>query len=156
MAEERERGIEVAQGQAELIIAMQQWLVAQGITPAEGVEVTVLTPWVAKEPELIYNTPIRIAGTYFTDKLVDCRNVKRILFKVESSLNQAVSLQLIGSFFDSPNLATDIGAALPCPANANISVGPAWGDWHPFMGLRLTLIATPASGFLKIWAVVQE
>ncbi len=149
---------EVAEGQAELITAMQQWLAAQGIpvAAAEGVEVIVRTPWVAKEPEQIFSSAIRSAGTFYSDKMVDWTKGKRILFKVESSLNQAVNIQVIGNIVDDMNLATDINGALPCAANGNISVGPAWDDWTPFCGVRITVAVAPTAGILTISAVVQE
>ncbi|GAI61552.1 unnamed protein product [marine sediment metagenome] len=150
---------QVAEGQAELITAMQQWLAAQGIPvapAAEGVEVTVSTPWIAKEPEQIFSSAIRSAGTFYSDKMVDWNRGKRIVFKVESSLNQAVNIQLIGNIVDSKELATDIGLALPCTANGNISVGPAWDDWTPFIGIRITAAVAPTAGILTIWAVIQS
>ncbi|GAJ02843.1 unnamed protein product, partial [marine sediment metagenome] len=42
---------QVADSNAQLIALLQQWLAAQGVPPGEGVEVTVKTAWVAKEPE---------------------------------------------------------------------------------------------------------
>ncbi len=150
---------EVAEGQAELITAMQQWLAAQGIPvapPAEGVEVTVRTAWVTKDPEQIFSQAILSAGTFYSDKMVDFRNAKRILFKVESSLNQAVNIQIIGNVQDSKELATDINGVLPCPANGNISVGLAWDDWHPYVGVEITVAVAPTAGILTISATVQE
>ena len=147
---------EVAEGQTELITAMQQWLAAQGILPAEVVEVTVRTPWVAKEPEQIFSSAIRSAGTFYTDRMVNWTKGKRIMFKAESSLNQAVNLQVIGNIVDDRGRATDIGPALPLAANGNLSVGPAWDDWNPFIGLRITAAVAPTAGILTIWAVIQE
>ncbi|MBA7569212.1 hypothetical protein ES708_10950 [subsurface metagenome] len=147
---------EVAESNAQLIALFQQWLAAQGMPPAEGIEVTVLTPWVTKEPEEIYRYPIRTAGTFYSNKMVDWTNGKRILFKVESSLNQAVNIQIIGNIVDDKELATDINGALPCAANGNISVGPAWDDWTPFIGIRITAAVAPTAGILTISAVVQE
>jgi len=146
---------EVSERQATLIELLEQWLAAQGIAPP-GIEVTVLTPWVAREPEQIFSSAIRSAGTFYSDKMVNWRKGKRILFKVESSLNQAVNIQLIGNITDDINLATDINGALPCAANGNISVGPAWDDWHPYIGVRVTAAVAPTAGILTIWAVVQE
>jgi len=150
---------EVAEGQTQLIEAIQQWLAAQGIPvapPAEGVEVTVKTQWVAKEPELIFSSAIRSAGTFYSDKMVNWTKGKRILFKVESSLNQAVNIQLIGNINDDMSLATDINGALSCAANGNISVGPAWDDWHPYVGVRITVAVAPTAGILTISAVIQQ
>jgi len=147
---------ELSERQAALTELLQQWLAAQGVPGIPTVEVTVRTPWVAKEPEQIFSRAIRSAGTFYSDKMVDWTEGKRILFKVESSLNQAIQIQLIGNKDASRELATDIDAALPCAANGNISVGPAWDDWHPFIGVRITVAAAPMAGILNIWAVVQE
>jgi len=147
---------EVAEGQAKLIIAMQQWLAAQGILPAEGVEVTVRTEWVAKEPEQIFSSPIRSAGTFYTDSMVNWTRGKRIMFKAESSLNQAANLQVIGNIVDDKERATDINGALPLAANGNLSVGLAFDDWHPFVGIKITVAVAPTAGILTISEVVQE
>ena len=152
---------EVAEHQAALIELLQQWLAAQGVPGIPTVEVTVRTPWVAKEPEQIFSQAIRSAGTYYSDKMVDWTEGKRILFKVESSLNWDVNIQLIGNTTDTKDLATDIGLALPCTANGNISVGPAWDDWHPYVGVRIIVPPPPPepfepAGILTISAVVQE
>jgi len=136
---------EVAEGQTELITAMQQWLAAQGILP-----------WEAKEPEQIFSSPIRSAGTFYTDRMVNWTKGKRIMFKAESSLNQAVNLQVIGNIVDDRGRATDIGPALPLAANGNLSVGLAWDDWHPFVGVRITVAVAPTAGILTISAVIQE
>lgn len=146
---------------AELIERFDRLIaLAEAIAPAvpgvPAVEVTALAPWVAKEPEQIFSKAILSAGTFYSDKMVDWTKGKRILFKVESSLNQAVQIQLIGNIFDDMNLATDVGLALPCTANGNISVGPAWDDWMPFCGVRITVAVAPTAGILNIWAVIQE
>ncbi len=147
---------EVAESNAQLIALLQQLLTAQGIPPAEGVEVTVLTPWVAKEPEEIYRYPIRTTGTFYSNKMVNWTEGKRILFKVESSLNQPVNIQLIGNIVDDMELATDINGVLPCTANGNISIGLAWDDWHPYIGVKITVAVAPTAGILNISAVIQE
>lgn len=145
---------EVAAGQITINQSLQQWLAAQGIEV--GVEVSVLTPWVAKEPEEIYNNPIRSAETFDCDRMVTWTRGKRIVFKVESSLDQACQIQLVGNIDDSINLSSNINGLLACPANGNISVGPAWDDWHPFIGLRIITAVAPATGNLLIRTVIQE
>ena len=147
---------QVAERQAGLITLMEQWLAAQGVPPGEGIEVTVLTPWVAKEPEEIYRFAIRTADTFYSNKMVDWTRGKRLVIKVESSLDQAVQIQVIGNTVDDMELATDISTPLPCAANSNISVGLAWDDWHPFIGVRITTAVAPTSGLLTISAVIQE
>lgn len=118
--------------------------------------VTISTPWVAKDPEMIFDRAIRAAETVDADKMVDFTQGKRLVFKVESSLDQAVQIQLVGDIADSYMLATNIAGPLPCVANGNISVGLAWDDWHPFVGVRVTTAVAPTVGMLKIWAVIQE
>jgi len=147
---------EVADSNAQLIAVLQQWLAAQGVPPAEGIEVTVKTPWVAKEPEQIYSYAIRTIGSFYSDKMVDWTKGKRLIIKVESSLNQAANIQVIGNTVDDMNLATDINAPLPCPTNGNISIGLAWDDWHPYIGIRITTAVAPTAGILNIWTVIQE
>ncbi len=148
---------EVAEGQTQLIAAIRQWLAAQGIAPpVEGVEATVKTAWIAKEPEQIFSSSIRSAGTFYTDRMVNWTKGKRILFKVESSLNQPVNIQIIGNDGDAKELAVDINGVLPCTANGNISVGLAWDDWHPYVGVKITVATAPTAGILTIRATLQE
>jgi len=145
---------EVASSNAQLIELIEQWLAAQGIEP--GVKVSVSAPWVAKEPEEIFSQAILTTGTFYSDKMVDWTKGQRILFKVESTLNQAVQIQLIGNAVDDMNLATDINGPLPCTANGNISIGLAWDDWHPYVGVRITVAVAPTAGILTISEVIQE
>ena len=148
---------QVAENNARLIALLEQWLAAQGVAPpTEGVEVTVLTPWVAKEPEEIYRFAIRTAGTFYSNKMVDWTRGKRLLIKVESSLDEEVQIQLIGNIVDDMELATDIDTPKACPANDNISIGPAWDDWQPYVGAKVTVATAPTAGVLTISAVIQE
>lgn len=144
----------IAEGQAQLIVLLEQWLAAQGIVP--GVEVSVKTLWRAKDPEQIYSHAIRVIGTFTSDTMVNWIEGKRILIKVESSLNQALNIQVIGNHVENFDSAVNINAPLPCPANTNISIGLAWDDWHPFIGIRITTAIAPTAGILNIYAVLQE
>ena len=149
---------QVAESNAQLIALLQQWLAAQGVPTAEGIEVTVLTPWVAKEPEEIYHYAIRTPGTFYSNKMVDWTRGKRLLGKVESSLDKEVQIQLIGNIVDDMEMATDINGVLPCTANGNISVGLAWDDWHPCVGVKIVVAPekVPTKGLLTISVVIQE
>lgn len=132
----------------------------KGITPGGGVpggvEVTVLTPWVAKEPELIFQQAIRSVGTFDANTMVDFTHGKRMVIKVESSLNQPIIIQPVGNQTNSYQLATNINGPLPCIANGNITIGFAWDDWLPYVGIRITVGAAPTAGIISIWAVIQE
>ena len=138
-----------------LIELIQQILTAIGAAPP-GIDVTVKTPWVAKDPEQIYDNAIRSIGTFLSDIMVNFTEGKRLLFVVQSSLNQACNIQLIGNYVDDTNRAVNINGVLPCPANTSISIGLAWDDWHPFIGVRITTAVAPTAGILNIWAVIQE
>ncbi len=147
---------ELSERQTALTQLLEQWLAAQGIPGVPTVEVTVRTPWVAKEPEQIFSQAIRSAGVFYSDRMVNWTEGKRILFKAESSLNQAVTIQPIGNISDDMRLAVDINGALPLAANANLSVGLAWDDWHPYVGIKITVGVAPTAGLLTISAIVQE
>ena len=144
---------EVSERQAALMELFEQLL---GVPAEERALITVAAPYLAKEPEEIFSKAILSAGTFYSDKMVNWTNGKRILFKVESSLNQAVNIQIIGNVTDNKELATDINGVLPCTANGNISVGLAWDDWHPYVGVKVSVPTAPTAGILTIWAVVQE
>jgi hypothetical protein len=144
---------EVSQRQVALIELLEQLLTA---APEERALITVVAPYLAKEPEQIFSSSIRSAGTFYSDKMVDWTKGKRILFKAESSLNQAVNIQIIGNISDDIKLATDINGMLPLAANGNLSVGLAWDDWHPYVGIRIEVPTAPTAGILTISAIVQE
>jgi len=146
---------EVAGEQAQLVEAIQQWLAAQGVAPP-GVEVTVSAPWVAKDPETIFTQAIRTAEVFYSDKMVNWTRGKRLLIKVESSLDQDCDIQVVGNIADTRELAVDVGDLLPCDAGGNISAGPAWDDWHPYIGVRIITALAPTAGILTITAVIQE
>jgi hypothetical protein len=116
-----------------------------------------LTPWKGdKDPVQIYQQAIRSVGLFPTDIMVDMRNVKRLVIRAESSLNQAVALQVVGNFADSFNLAINVGPPAACPINGQVGFGLAWGDWQPYIGVLITAAIAPIQGLLTIWAVVQE
>ena len=155
----------LVQGNAAIIEWLTKIHAAQGVPgvpevpgePGEPViEITVLTPWKAREPEIIFNQPIRSAGTFFTDRMVNWTEGKRLLLKVESSLDQAVQLQPFGNVDDTRTQATNIGAPVVCPANGNASIGMAWGDWQPYIGMQIVAAVAPTAGILTIRAVIQE
>ncbi|GAJ08218.1 unnamed protein product [marine sediment metagenome] len=103
----------------------------------------------------IYREAIKAAGTFYSE-LVNWTKGKRLILKVENTLDQAVQIQPIGNVKNSIDKGTDISSALSCTANGNISVGLAWDDWHPYVGARITVAVAPTSGELKIEAVIQE
>ena len=112
-------------------------------------------PWIAKAAETLYNAAITTIGT-FNSTLVNWSNGKRLVIKVGNTLDQDVLIQVIGNTSNSATGATDIEGPLPCVAGGNITIGLAWDDWHPYIGVRITTAVAPATGSLIVTATVQE
>lgn len=140
---------------ATMISLLRQLLVAQGVLP-EGVAVTVQTKWIAQEPEVIFDRAITSAATFNADKMVNWTRGKRLVIKVESLLDEDCDIQVVGNITDSYLTATDIPPVVTCLAHGNTSIGLAWDDWFPYIGVRITTAVAPTSGLLTISAVVQE
>jgi hypothetical protein len=125
-------------------------------TQIQVVPVTsVRTPWIAREPEKIFDQTIRNAGVFLSD-FVDFRVGKRLLLKIESSLDQAVQVQVIGDITKSDALSVNIGLAVACPGPGQTSIGLAWDDWHPWVAVRITVLLAPTTGYVRIWQVIQD
>jgi len=142
----------VAQGGKTLYLAIGRQAWAKGSTKALGGLASALTA------ELLYNAMPAASPVYST--LVDWRGAKRVIFHVTSTLDVACSLQVIGNINDATASATDINGALPMAVGnvttQYLSVGLAWDDWHPYVGMRVTCAILPAAGTITIWAVQQE
>ncbi len=112
-------------------------------------------PWIAKAAETLYNAAIRTAAT-FNSTLVNWSTGKRLVLKVANTLDQDVLIQVIGNTSNSTTGATDIEGPLPCVAGGNITIGLAWDDWHPYVGVEITTAVAPTTGTLTVTATVQE
>ena len=117
---------------------------------------SILTPWVAKEPDKVFDQPLRGVVTFRADHMVDFRNGKRLMFHVQNNLDQAAVIQTVGSYIDSPDEVSNIGGPAGVPANGNMDIGLAWDDWRPYVGINGSIAIAATTGFLRIWAVVQE
>lgn len=124
--------------------------------PADVYPASFLTPWKAQEPVHIFEQAIRNVGVFQSDIMVDMRNIKRLAIRAESSLDQAVTIQLIGNFSESFTLPINVGPPAACPINGQVGFGLAWGDWQPYIGVLITAAVAPTIGLLNIWAVAQE
>ena len=135
---------------------LEQILVAVK-NPSGAFPGSLLTPWIAdKDPLQIYQQAIRSVGVFQSDIMIDMRNIKRLAIRAESSLDQAVALQLVGNFADSFALPVNVGPPAVCPINGQAGFGLAWGDWQPYIGVIITAAIAPTIGLLTIWAVAQE
>ena len=124
--------------------------------PEPPIEITVKTKWEAGEPEQIFNQAILATGTFYGNKMIDWRQGKRVYFFIQSTLNQPVQAQVIGNIADTKDGATSLGSMQICPANDNISLGPTWEQWCPYLGVKIVVGTAPTAGILTISAVKQE
>jgi len=115
----------------------------------------IATTWKATEPVEIYKASIRGTGV-FVSKNFNWQKGKRLLIWVESTLDQSVQIQPKGNIRDNLPNATEMGPSIPCTSEGNISIGLAWDDWHPFIGVEITISTAPTKGVLKIEVVAQE
>lgn len=114
----------------------------------------IQTPWVDTAPEEIFNESIREAIP-FKSQMYYWGGGKRLLIWVESSLDQQASLQVKGNIRSNMEMATEIGPPLPCKSNGVTTIGLAWDDWHPYIGVLITLTTAPTEGKLKIEVAEQ-
>lgn len=128
----------------------------QDLTSIFQAVVNVLTPWIAKDPEQIFDAAITTAGTFECDKMTDFKSGKRMIVWIESSLDQAVQVQVTGNINDNKAAATNIGAPIPVPINTNQAAVLGFGNWHPYVGVRITAGVAPTAGRLTVWTVIQE
>jgi hypothetical protein len=119
-------------------------------------QIKELKTWETRDIEEIFSRAIRATGTFYSDKMVNWTRGKRLLLRVDSSLDQAVQIQAIGNIVNTVNGATDINTAQPCAAGGKLSIGLAWDDWQPYIGCEITVATAPTTGNLIISAVIQE
>lgn len=111
------------------------------------------------EPEAavqLFKENIRIATgvTPLSTPLFDWRAAPRVLFKFESTLDQAINLQVVGDIFETTSTRqVNINGPIALPANGTASAGLDWADWHPYVGVQITVPVAPTTGYLQIYAI---
>jgi hypothetical protein len=113
-------------------------------------------PWIAGEIMELHRQAFTAVGTFHSSKRADWTKGKRLLIHVESTLNQAVQIQPTGNIRDAADGQTNVGFPMACPAGGTVSVGLAWDDWHPFVGVDIVIAVAPTAGELRAYAVIQE
>lgn len=122
------------------------------------VNINLLSPHVEpEEPIQIFNENIRVTtpvGVPLATQMVDFRTGTRLLLKAESSLDQAVTLQVVGDIFSTTSTRqTAINGPLALPAGGSLTAGLDWGDWHPYVGIQITVPVAPTTGLLTIYSI---
>lgn len=116
----------------------------------------IIVQWVAQPTEeILAPSPIRAAGITNT-RMLDWTKGTRLIIKVTSTLDQPITVQVVGNIENAIVGAVNINGPLPCAAISNITVGMAWDDWHPYIGAVLTLAVAPTLGAVRVEAVIQE
>lgn len=109
----------------------------------------------AQDTVTLFSQKIQAANTFYSS-MANWTKGHRMRLRVVSSLDVAVTVQVIGNISNSVNDADDLqGLLFTCPANDSISIGPDWDDWHPYIGVRLTTAIAPAKGSLYVYSVIQ-
>jgi len=116
---------------------------------------TVPPPWRATSPASIFSRQIRAADTYNSTSLIDFRYVRRINLRVVSTLDEPIVIQTVGNYTPSFDGATNINGPLSCLADSVITIGLAWDDWHPYIGVVTTVAVAPTTGTLVISYTLQ-
>jgi hypothetical protein len=115
------------------------------------------TPPVPEDPVILWQKTITSAtpaGTPLSTPLVDFRQVRHVLFKFESTLDQAVNLQVVGDIFNTTSTRqVNVGGAIALAAGDTAAAEPGWAQWYPWMGVQITVPVAPATGKLTIYYV---
>jgi len=128
----------------------------EGLSYPPGVPSELKCIWEAGPIQVILkDAVIRAVGITNTDML-DWQKGKRLILKVTSTLDVAITVQPVGNIEKAINGAVNIDGILPCAAYSNITVGLAWDDWHPYVGAIVTHAVAPTVGIVKVEAVIQE
>jgi hypothetical protein len=110
------------------------------------------------EPELVFDRALRTVGMITSD-IIDLSQVRRIIVKGKSTLDQDVYLQLIGDLFNPMDIPTLISNAFLLPAGSGttsaIEIGFEESDWQPYIAIQVTTLVVPTVGQLRIWIAGQ-
>ena len=116
--------------------------------------VTSANPLTAEPEEQLYRENPRATGTFYS-KMFDWKKGARVVMLIHSTLNENIQVQPIGNFREIAPDAVEISSSKACNANSDITIGFAWDDWHPFVGVRLSITTAPTSGELEVKAIKQ-
>ena len=95
------------------------------------------------------------AGIYFTT-MVDCRTLSKVTLRVDNTLDQAITLYVIGNIQNASATAAEQGPLIPVAAGDSVEVGVTDGFLAPYVGMEIFVAVNPGAGALNIYAVPQE
>ena len=107
---------------------------------------------------IIYTAAAPAAGIY-NSTLVDSRIVRNLLFRITNTCDQALNVQTIGNLTNAAATAVLIGIAMPIIALTGIitvGVDLNGDDWHPYLGIQVTVPAGVTLGTLTVEAITRS
>jgi len=114
-------------------------------------------PPVAEEPELIFQLGIRQVAQLLVPRMVAAKKGEPVYFRIESSLDQVIGVQLISNMTPVPATAIPVGAVVPCAVGGIIEITQGDGNtWRPYFGFLLIPAGIPTLGLFNIWALGHE
>jgi hypothetical protein len=134
----------------------------EGVTPVAGgatqvavsVDSKIQTPWVQRNPAEILSANPTATGIVKSG-MYNWGSGKRLLLWLESSLDQDVVVQAKGNIYPNIENATNIGPSIALISHGVSDIGLAWDDWHPYVGVEITITTAPTEGEIKTYAVEQ-
>jgi hypothetical protein len=103
--------------------------------------------------KLVYSKDIRLIEVN-TTPVLDISVRKRVALKVKSTLDQAVTLQLIGDLDNPMSAPTNIDGSINLPignvTTSSAEIGLAPDDWQPFIALQMTTLVAPTVGTITV------
>ena len=112
-----------------------------------------------KAPVAIFTKDIRLIETDVTP-VQDLTVSKRVAIKVKSTLDQAVTIQLKGDFFNPMDTPTDINGPVSVPVGnvtpSSAEIGLAPDDWQPYLAIQVSTLVAPSVGTLTVWLAGQD
>lgn len=96
---------------------------------------------------------IRDTVSHFPTALLDLRNARQWSMEIDNSLDQNLTVELIGSLTDRPDSAGDLGANQVSLLGTFEPI--AASDWAPFVGVRLIAGTAPTTGLVTVKGQVQ-
>ena len=109
--------------------------------------------------DLLIFVPINPGAGVFYTPMVDCSQAKNLLFYIQNGSDVAVTVQAIG------NVSTDTGSAVAIDGVIGVAASGGFvsvginlqgDDWHPYIGLQVTIPAGATVGTIAITRVVRS
>ncbi len=112
-------------------------------------------PLTAVKPVVVVFNAVAIRDTvsHFPTALLDLRNARQWAMEIDNSLDQNLTVELIGSITDRPDSAGDLGVDSVSTLGTFEPI--ASSVWSPFIGVRLIAATAPTTGLVTVRGQVQ-